>query len=131
MVGAGFTMLGVALWYWCARWRDRQRADWTRRRRLLRTLVLAGPLGFLALEAGWIVTEAGRQPWVIYGVMRTSEAVTPAGGVPASLAGFTVLYLLLTTTLIILLRRMEGDRDAARWPTDDGREATEGPGAGH
>jgi cytochrome bd ubiquinol oxidase subunit I len=109
MVGAGFWMLGVAAWYWWAWWRGRRRAEvWTARRCLLWVLVLSAPLGFLALEAGWIVTEVGRQPWVIYGIMRTSDAVTPAGGVATSLAGFSLLYAALTVTLILLLRRLAG-----------------------
>jgi cytochrome bd ubiquinol oxidase subunit I len=107
MVGSGFEMMGVALWYWWAWWRGRRGGlDWAARRRLLWVLVLSAPLGFLALEAGWIVTEVGRQPWVIYGVMRTSDAVTPAGGVGISLAGFSLLYAGLAVTLIILLRRL-------------------------
>lgn len=109
MVGAGLIMLGVAVWYWWAWWRDR-RGDWAARRRLLWALVLCSPLGFLALQAGWIVTEVGRQPWVIYGVMRTRDAVTPAGGVAFSLAGFTLLYAGLTVTLVLLLRRLAGAR---------------------
>jgi cytochrome bd-type quinol oxidase subunit 1 len=61
MVGAGFWMLGVAAWYWWAWWRGRRRAEvWAAQRRLLWVLVLSAPLGFLVLEAGWIVTEVGR-----------------------------------------------------------------------
>jgi cytochrome d ubiquinol oxidase subunit I len=71
-------------------------------------LVLSAPLGFLALEAGWIVTEVGRQPWVIYGIMRTADAVTPAGGVGVSLAGFSLLYAGLGVTVVLLLRRLAG-----------------------
>jgi cytochrome d ubiquinol oxidase subunit I len=109
MVGAGFAMMGVALWYWGARWLDWRRGrDWVRRRRLLWVLVLSAPLGFLALEAGWIVTEVGRQPWVIYNVMRTRDAVTPVGDIPVSLAGFVALYGGLALTLIVLLRRLAG-----------------------
>ena len=83
------------------------------RRRLLRALVLSGPLGFLALEAGWIVTEVGRQPWVIYGIMRARDAVTPAGGVAVSLAAFTLLYAGLAVALILLLRRLARGADEA------------------
>ena len=105
MVGAGFATLGVALWYWWAVWRG----DWARRRWLLRALVAASPLGFLALEAGWIVTEVGRQPWVIYGVMRTRDAVTPIADVTLSLAGFTLLYAGLAAALVFFLRRIARD----------------------
>ncbi len=118
MVGAGFLMIGVAGWYWWAWVRDRRAGrDWSVRRRLLWALVLSAPLGFLALEAGWIVTEVGRQPWVIYGIMRTRDAVTPAGGVAVSLAGFSLLYAGLTVTLILLLRRLaRGDEPTEHVP---------------
>lgn len=105
MVVAGLAMIAVAAWYWAA-------AGWRRPaailadRRLLQALVAAAPLGFIALETGWIVTEVGRQPWIIYRVMRTSEAVTSAPGVSATLAGFVVLYLLLGVTTVWLLRRL-------------------------
>lgn len=109
MVGAGFEMIGVAGWFWWAWWRSRRGArHWADRRWLLWVLVLSGPLGFVALEAGWIVTEVGRQPWVIYGIMRTADAVTPAGGVGVSLAGFSLLYAGLGVTLVLLLRRLAG-----------------------
>jgi cytochrome bd ubiquinol oxidase subunit I len=104
MVGAGFAMLGLAFWWGIAWWRGRADGGWVRQRPLLWALVGGAPLGFLALEAGWIVTEVGRQPWVMYQVMRTSEVVTPTGGVAMSLAGFTALYLLLTVALLWLLR---------------------------
>jgi cytochrome d ubiquinol oxidase subunit I len=107
MVGAASVMALVGLWYWWAWWRARRGGPaWASRRGLLRVLVLISPLGFLALEAGWVVTEVGRQPWIVYGVLRTSDAVTPAAGVGASLAGFSVLYLGLMLTLVVLLRRL-------------------------
>jgi cytochrome d ubiquinol oxidase subunit I len=52
-------------------------------------------LGFIALEAGWVVTEVGRQPWIIHQVMRTSDAVTPMPGLWIPMTTFTVLYLVL------------------------------------
>lgn len=107
MVGSAFATLGAALWFWWAWWRQRRGGRaWTSRRRLLGALVLAAPLGFLALEAGWIVTEVGRQPWVIYGVMRTRDAVTPVPGVGATLAGFALLYAGLMVTVVGLLLRL-------------------------
>jgi cytochrome d ubiquinol oxidase subunit I len=60
-------------------------------------------LGFIAVEAGWVVTELGRQPWIIYGVMRTAEAVTPAPGLAASFILFTLLYIFLAVTVAYLL----------------------------
>ncbi len=115
MVGLGLAMAGLAAWYWWAWWRDRRRGwDWTARRWLLRALVLAAPFGFLAIEAGWTVTEVGRQPWTVYGVMRTSEAVTPLEGVGTTLAGFTLLYAGLLVTLVVLLRRLARAEDGVK-----------------
>ena len=123
MVGAGTVMMGLAV-LWAVLWlRGRSDGRWAQQRRLLWTLVLASPLGFLALEAGWVVTEAGRQPWVIYGVMRTSEAVTPAGGVAWSLTGFTLLYLLLIVTLVWILRRLAHGDDLEPVEAAEGRLA--------
>jgi cytochrome d ubiquinol oxidase subunit I len=105
MVGAGMTMLGGALLYWLVRWRSRG-SETALPRWLLVALVLCGPLGFLALEAGWVVTEVGRQPWVIYGVMRTAEAATTVRGVWASLALFTTVYTGLLVLLVFFVRRL-------------------------
>jgi cytochrome d ubiquinol oxidase subunit I len=107
MVGAGFLLVGVALWYW---WADRRRRVGPF---LLRVLVLVGPLGFVALEAGWIVTEVGRQPWVIYQVMLTRDAVTSVTGVTSTLIGFSLLYAALGGALIVLLDRLGRNRRAA------------------
>lgn len=118
MVGSGFAMLGVAVWYSWAWWQGRRdRRPWAERRWLLRAIVACMPLGFVALEAGWVVTEVGRQPWIIYGVMRTRDAVTPVAGVGLSLAGFTLLYAGLLVILALLLRRLargagEGTQEA-------------------
>jgi cytochrome bd ubiquinol oxidase subunit I len=105
MVGSGMAMLGAACWYWLVRWRARGR-DVPLPRLLLLVLILCGPLGFLALEAGWVVTEVGRQPWVIYGVMRTADAATTVRGVWASLALFTTVYAGLLVLLVFFVRRL-------------------------
>jgi cytochrome d ubiquinol oxidase subunit I len=103
MVGCGFLLLGLGAWFVWRRWRG----DDLDARRLLWAVVLGSPLGFVALEAGWMVTELGRQPWIVYhGVLRTSEAVTPASEVPVSLAVFTALYVVLAVVLVVLLRRL-------------------------
>ncbi len=102
MVGAGIAMLLVALW---AAW------IWLRTRKMpdsklfLTTLFLASPLGFVAVETGWMVTELGRQPWVIYHVMRTNEAVTPMPGLVVPFTVFTLLYIFLSFILVVLMRR--------------------------
>jgi len=102
MVSAGTAMMLLGLWYWLARWRG-----WaTDGKWMLWALVLASPLGFIALEAGWMVTELGRQPWAVYGVLRTSQSVTPATDVPSTLLAFGALYVALGAALITLLLRL-------------------------
>ena len=81
----------------------------------LKALLLGGPLSVIALEAGWIVAEVGRQPWVIYRVMRTEEAVTPVGNLIVPLVMFMALYLALGLVTFLLVRRQFAgfDRDPA------------------
>ena len=105
MVGAGTAMMCVAAVYVWVRWRGR-RSGAPLPRIVLSALVVSLPLGFLALEAGWLVTEAGRQPWVIYRVMRTADAVTPVESVTGSLVVFSVLYATLLFILVFFLRRV-------------------------
>lgn len=102
MVASGMAMLLLAAWAAWLWWRRRTLPDhpW-----LLRGLVAAGPLGFIAIETGWIVTEVGRQPWVIYGLMCTADAVTPMPGLIVPLTTFTLLYIFLSVILVFLLRR--------------------------
>lgn len=102
MVGLGLYMAAVALWALVLLARGRALAQHPA---LLRLLVLAGPMGFIAIEAGWTVTEVGRQPWVIYGFLRTRDAVTPMPGLVVPFATFTALYCLLGLTLAWLLSR--------------------------
>jgi cytochrome d ubiquinol oxidase subunit I len=83
----------------------------------LRALVAAGPLGFVAIEAGWVVTEAGRQPWIIYKVMRTEDAVTPMPGIAVPFAAFTLLYVFLAGIVFILLRRQFRETAGADSPS--------------
>ena len=71
----------------------------------LRFVTFCTPLGFIAIEAGWTVTEVGRQPWIIYGYMRTAEAVTPMPNLVVPFIGFTLLYIFLSIIVVILLRR--------------------------
>ena len=79
---------------------------------LLRALVLVAPFGFVATEAGWIVTEVGRQPWVVQGVMRTSSAVTPMPGLVVPMVVFTLLYLGLGAIVVALIASLV--RETAR-----------------
>ena len=103
MVGCGMAMMGVAAlfgWRW---WR--QRAVPTDRS-TLRILVASTPLGLIALEAGWTVTEVGRQPWIIKGILRTADAVTPMPHLVVPFTAFSALFLMLGVVTIVLLRRI-------------------------
>jgi cytochrome d ubiquinol oxidase subunit I len=102
MVGTGSVMLAVAAWVAWIWWRTRRLPD---NKWLLRALVCCAPLGFIAVETGWFVTELGRQPWIIYGFMRTRDAVTPMPGLVVPFTTFTTVYLLLAVIVIFLLRR--------------------------
>lgn len=102
MVGAGVVMMLMALWAGVRAWRRRSLPDgkW-----FLRAVTITAPLGFIAIETGWIVTEVGRQPWIIYGVMRTAEAVTPMPGLIVPLITFTLLYIFLAVIVVWLIWR--------------------------
>jgi len=85
---------------------------------LLRAIVVAGPLGFIAIEAGWMVTEIGRQPWIIYGVLRTAETVTPMKHLVVPFVVFTAVYLFLAAIVVYMLGRefLKTDRPSAHAP---------------
>ena len=102
MVGLGSFMALVSA---AALWLMWRRRELTRHRWLLRALVLAAPMGFICTEAGWVVTEVGRQPWIIYGLMRTAEAVTPMPGLIVPFLVFTSLYAVLGAVVAWLLYR--------------------------
>jgi cytochrome bd ubiquinol oxidase subunit I len=107
MVGAGILMMAVALWYWWVRWRHRALGfEAPLPRGLLLAFIACAPLGYVALQAGWVVTEVGRQPWVIYGIMRTADGVTPIENVWGSLVLFSALYFALLVLLVFFLRRL-------------------------
>jgi cytochrome d ubiquinol oxidase subunit I len=92
MVACGMLMAAMAVW---SGWRLISKGRIEEDRRLLSALIVTAPLGFIAIEAGWVVTEVGRQPWIIDHVMRTSEALTPMPGLWIPMATFTMLYLVL------------------------------------
>jgi cytochrome d ubiquinol oxidase subunit I len=102
MVALGMAMLGISLLYLIAlfKWKQWLTKDW-----FLKIFVLATPLGFIAVEAGWTVTEVGRQPWIIQGVMRTADAVTPMPGIIYSFYLFTAVYFSLAIAVTFLLSR--------------------------
>jgi cytochrome d ubiquinol oxidase subunit I len=102
MVGCGSLLAAVAALAAFLAWRRRALPD---QRWFLLLLVACGPLGLVALEAGWTVTEVGRQPWIVRGVLRTADAVTPMPGLAVSLVTFTAVYLFLSFVVVYMLRR--------------------------
>ena len=111
MVGIG-TLLALSVlvfWYLRRRGRDLLTGRW-----FLRFVVIAGPLAVIALEAGWIATEVGRQPWVAYGVLRTTDAAGDSPWIWWSLTGTVVVYAGLTVGAAVVLRSM-----ASRWRRGD------------
>lgn len=100
MVGLGSLMALAALAWLAVRLRGREPGP-----RLLRALVVLAPAGFLALEAGWLVTEWGRQPFTVWGVVRTADSVTPVGNLAAPFVAFGLLYLFLAFMVALLLWR--------------------------
>jgi cytochrome d ubiquinol oxidase subunit I len=118
MVGIGTLLALVGLVYLVV---------WIRRRRLpesvwfYRAVVAAGPLAVIALIAGWVVTEVGRQPWVVYRVMPTSAAVTGAHGIPVGYAALAASYVVVACGLVWVLRRL------ARAPLQDESQPRSAP----
>jgi cytochrome d ubiquinol oxidase subunit I len=96
MVGSGFTLLGIALWWALATRLGRHEPSVP----LSRALVASGVLALIAMEAGWLVTEEGRQPWIVTGLWRTSDAVTTAPALDLTFYVFSLLYVLLAATLV-------------------------------
>lgn len=101
MVGMGILLMLLSVLFLFTlrknKWREK---EW-----LLKLFVFSIPLGFIAVEAGWTVTEVGRQPWIIHGIMRTEDALTPMPGIGWSLLLFASVYLSLTVMVIFLLNR--------------------------
>jgi cytochrome d ubiquinol oxidase subunit I len=105
MVGIGFLMAGLGFWSLLVRWRGRLAFD----RRLQMAAVAMGPAGFVAVICGWITTEVGRQPYTVFGLLRTSDSVSPIGapGVAASLTAFVLVYsFVFGAGLLFILRLM-------------------------
>ncbi|MGP4022041.1 cytochrome ubiquinol oxidase subunit I [Actinomadura sp. 3N407] len=115
MVGIGFALLLLALWFAVVWWRRRDlpRTPW-----FLRAACLTGVGAVVALESGWVTTEVGRQPWVVYGVMRTKDAVNPAPGLWVGLALVTAVYVVLTVATVYVLRRLARDRPVPAAPQE-------------
>jgi cytochrome d ubiquinol oxidase subunit I len=115
MVGICSAMIALGLWFGFVWWRRR---DIPQTKWFLRAVAISGVAGVVALECGWIVTEVGRQPWIVNGVMRTKDAVTNASGIWVTFTIVMLLYVLLGAVLLITLRAM-----SRRWRTEGDRES--------
>jgi len=102
MVALGSYLALISLWIG---WMALRRKDLVSNRFLLGAIAVSAPMGFIAIEAGWTVTEVGRQPWIIYGVLRTADAVTPMPGLVVPFVLFTLLYCFLGVIVAWLLYR--------------------------
>jgi cytochrome d ubiquinol oxidase subunit I len=122
MVGVGSALILLALWFGFVWWRRR---DIPRTRWFLRAVAISGVAVGLAVEAGWIVTEVGRQPWIVYEVMRTEHAVTGASGIWVTFGLVLTLYAALGAVAILVLRSM-----ARRWRAGESldQQVPYGPG---
>jgi cytochrome d ubiquinol oxidase subunit I len=125
MVGIGTALLGLATWLGFVWWkrRDIPQTPW-----FLRAVAVSGVASIVALWCGWIVTEVGRQPWIVQGYMRTSEAVTEAEGIWFSFAAVLLIYTAIGTIAIKVLRGMsrrwrEGEAEPAGTPYSPPEEA--------
>jgi len=133
MVGIGTALILLGIWFGFVWWRKR---DIPQTRWFLRAVAVSGVATMVAMECGWIVTEVGRQPWIVYEVMRTEEAVTEAGGVWVTFAGVLALYAALGVATVVVLRHLarrwrEQDVDTASGPyapPHPAPESTGGPG---
>jgi cytochrome bd ubiquinol oxidase subunit I len=118
MVGIAFGLLGLGLWMLIA-WRRNRTLP--RSRWFLRFAVAAGPAAVIALEAGWVVTEVGRQPWIVYEVMRVADAVTTAPNIRYGYFLLVAVYAVLAVATLYVLRRLAriplpADLERAEWP---------------
>src|SRR5689334_8757031 len=107
MIGICTALIALGLWLAVAWWRKR---DIPQTKWFLRAAAVSGAAAVVALECGWIVTEVGRQPWVVYNVMRTQDAATGATGVWVTFGLIVALYVALGAALVVVLRAM-----ARRW----------------
>jgi len=102
MVGIGMLLMLIAFIFWAATFKWKH---WLIKTWWLKLLAFATPLGFIAVEAGWVVTEVGRQPWIIYGIMKTRDSLTPMPGIQYTFYTISAVYLLLSFVVVWLLSR--------------------------
>ncbi len=126
MVGIGFAMLGLGLWSLYARWRG----GLAEARLLQRAAVLMGPAGFVAVICGWIVTEVGRQPYTVYGLLRTADSISPiaAPAVATSLAAFVVVYFAVFGAGTFYILRLMGKSPSTGVAGPDPKQPTRAAG---
>jgi cytochrome d ubiquinol oxidase subunit I len=124
MVGLGTLMLLLGVWSAWLRWRSRLYQS----RLFLRFAVAMGPAGLIAILAGWYTTEIGRQPWVVYGVMRTKDAVSshPASALTTTLIVFVVMYLAVFGTGVSYMLKLAAKGPAELGPSNGGHGRSEG-----
>jgi cytochrome d ubiquinol oxidase subunit I len=108
MVGIGTLLAAISAGYLFIRWR---RPELLMQRWVLAIVGMCAPLGFLAVEAGWTVTEVGRQPWIIYGIMKTKDAVTPMPGVIYPAITITIVYAVLAVVTWAVMARLIGQQE--------------------
>lgn len=118
MVGSGFALLAIAVWWAFATRVGRREPSAP----LLWALVASGVLSLAAMEAGWLVTEEGRQPWIVAGLWRTSDAVTTAPALDLAFYGFSLIYVLLALTLVWLFGRIYREPVREKLPIESGTE---------
>ncbi|MDQ3885444.1 MAG: cytochrome ubiquinol oxidase subunit I [Actinomycetota bacterium] len=122
MVAIGFALLAWVAWAavtWLRR-RDLPRSRW-----FLRAGAVSGVAAVVALEAGWVTTEVGRQPWVVYGIQRTADAVNPAPGLVYGFALVAAVYVILTIGTVYVLRQLSRDKPVPVAPQE--RDVIEQP----
>lgn len=102
MITFGMLMMGIAIIYLIAHFIKK---DWQTKRWFYKLFMISTPFGYIALEAGWTVTEVGRQPWIIYGIMRTVDSITPMPGIQYSFYIFTFVFITLSIILVFLMNR--------------------------
>jgi cytochrome bd ubiquinol oxidase subunit I len=115
MVAGGFALLGLSAWAAMA-WKRRK--DLPRSKWFLRFATLSGAVAVACLEAGWVVTEVGRQPWIVFGILRTSDAVNPAPGLFYGFILVSIVYLFLTVATLYVLRRLAKDKPVPLAPQE-------------